>query len=398
MIDGPGDGRSDLWGPLRERYARPGPRRLLALDGGGIRGVMTLEILAEIERQLRELRGAGPEFRLCHFFDYVGGTSTGAIIAAGLARGMSVAELLDFYAAVGPQMFDRAAIWNRWKHLYDADPLQRQLQQVFGADADLFPASLRCLLLVVTRNSTTDSPWPISSNPLARYNDPARPDCNLRIPLWRLVRASTAAPVYFPPEVIEWDPKDPAKAFVFVDGGITPYNNPALLLYRMATLPEYRLGWPSGEDRLMLVSVGTGSAPLLGTTAADPETHLLATGKGVLGALMNGAEVEQDLNCRVFGRCVYGHVIDRELGDLVPRAADGEPIPLARDLGRAFLYARYQPELTAAGLAALDLVGIDPAKVQALDAVDRIDDLRRIGRVAGARHVRMTDFGALASA
>jgi hypothetical protein len=390
--------QADEWGPLRERYSRSGPRRLLALDGGGIRGALTLEVLAEIERQLRELRGAGPEFRLCDFFDYVGGTSTGAILAAGLARGMSVAELLDFYVSVGPQMFDRAAIWNRWKHLYDADPLQRKLQEVFGATTDLFPESLRCLLLVVTRNSTTDSPWPISSNPEARYNRRDRPDCNLRIPLWRLVRASTAAPVYFPPEVIEWDPKDPAKAFVFVDGGITPYNNPALLLYRMATLPEYRLGWPSGEDRLMLVSVGTGSAPLLGTTAADPESHLLATGKGVLGALMNGAEIEQDVNCRVFGRCVYGHSIDRELGDLVPREADGTPVPLERDLGRAFLYARYQQELTAKGLAELGLAGIDPAKVQALDAVDRIDDLRAIGRAAAERHVQMTDFGALATA
>ena len=390
--------QADVWGPLRDRYSRSGPRRLLALDGGGIRGALTLEILAEIERQLRELRGAGPEFRLCDVFDYVGGTSTGAILAAGLARGMSVAELLDFYVSVGPQMFDRSAIWNRWKHLYDADPLQRKLQEVFGATTDLFPESLRCLLLVVTRNSTTDSPWPISSNPLARYNRRDRPDCNLNIPLWRLVRASTAAPVYFPPEVIEWDPADPAKAFVFVDGGITPYNNPALLLYRMATLPEYRLGWPSGEDRLMLVSVGTGSAPLLGTTAADPESHLLATGKGVLGALMNGAEIEQDVNCRVFGRCVYGHVIDRELGDLVPREADGTPVPLERDLGRAFLYARYQPELTEKGLADLGLAGIDPAKVQALDAVDRIDDLRAIGRAAARRHVRMADFGALATA
>jgi hypothetical protein len=185
---------------------------------------------------------------------------------------------------------------------------------------------------------------------------------------------------------------------VFVDGGITPYNNPALLLYRMATLPEYRLGWPSGEDRLMLVSVGTGSAPLLGTTAADPESHLLATGKGVLGALMNGAEIEQDANCRVFGRCVHGHVIDREIGDLVPREADGTPVPLERDLGRAFLYARYQPELTETGRAGLGLAGIDPTKVQALDAVDRLDDLRAIGRAAARRHVRMAEFGALATA
>jgi hypothetical protein len=386
---------SDLWGPLKERYTRSGPRRLLALDGGGIRGAMTLEILAEIERQLRELRGGGPDFRLSDFFDYVGGTSTGAIIAAGIARGMSVADLLDFYVSVGPQMFDKAALWRRWKHLYDADPLREKLQEVFGAETDLSPANLRCLLLVVTRNATTDSPWPISSNPLARYNDLSRPDCNLAIPLWRLVRASTAAPVFFPPEVIEWDPNDPAKAFVFVDGGVTPYNNPAMILYRMATQAEYRLGWPSGEDELMLVSVGTGAAPVLGTTADAPESHLLATGKGVLGALMNGAGIEQDINCRVFGRCIHGDLIDSEVGDLIPRDEGGERIPLEQKLGRAFLYARYQPDLTAEGLAKLGLSGIDPEAVQALDAVDRIGDLRRIGRALAARDVRMEDFGAL---
>ena len=48
-------------------------------------------------------------------------------------------------------------------------------------------------------------------------------------------------------------------AAVFEDGGVTPYNNPAFLLYRMATLPAYRCEWPEGEDRMMLVSIGTGT-------------------------------------------------------------------------------------------------------------------------------------------
>jgi patatin-like phospholipase/acyl hydrolase len=101
----------------------------------------------------------------------------------------------------------------------------------------------------VTRNATTDSPWPISSNPLARYNDRIRKDCNLEIPLWNLVRASTAAPIYFPPEILSWDKNDPTKTFVFVDGGVTSYNNPAFLLYRMATLPHYHLCWARGNVR-----------------------------------------------------------------------------------------------------------------------------------------------------
>jgi len=230
-----------LWGPLENRYARKSPRKLLALDGGGIRGVLTLQVLIQMEDLLREKTGQGDNFRLCNFFDYIGGTSTGAIIAAGLARGMSARELSDFYMKAGPAMFDKSFILFRLRHLYQSKPLQEELQKTFGKDTTLFPQFLKCLLLIVTRNVSTDSPWPISSNPAAKYNFADRPDCNLCIPLWQLVRASTAAPIYFAPEVLQWDPNDPSKTFVFEDGGLTPYNNPAFLLARMATTPQYNL-------------------------------------------------------------------------------------------------------------------------------------------------------------
>jgi hypothetical protein len=386
-----------LWGPLAERYETPRtPRRLLALDGGGIRGVMTLEVLAEIERQLRDIRDGGDKFRLCHFFDYVGGTSTGAIIAAGLALGKSAEELLTFYQTVGPSMFDKEALLKRFRNLYKSEPLAAELKKTYGADTTLEPQHLRCLLLAVTRNVTTDSPWPISSNPLARYNAPDRDDCNLKIPLWKLVRASTAAPVFFPPEVIQWDHKDPEnpkKQFVFVDGGMTPYNNPAFLLFRMATLPEYRLGWATGERNLMLVSVGTGASAVLGADASDPSQNLLSNVAGIPGALMNGAQVDQDVNCRTLGRCVFGAPIDRELGDLIPRR-DGKPIPVDEDLGRAFLYARYNADLSRDGLKALGLRDLDPEKVQKLDSVEFIGDLARVGKTV-AQQVQMRDFGPL---
>ena len=98
---------------------------------------------------------------------------------------------------------------------------------------------------------------------------------------------------------------------------------------------------------------------------------------------MYGAQVDQDVNCRFVGRTVHGAPIDRELGDMIPRRGD-EPIPLDEDLGRAFLYARFDAELTAPGLAGLGLGGIDPARVQTLDAVDAIGDLRRVGRAVAA--------------
>jgi hypothetical protein len=369
-----------------ERYLNPDrPHRMLALDGGGIRGLITLEVLARMESLLAQATGRGKDFRLCDFFDYIAGTSTGAIIAAGLARGMSVGELLDFYRQTGPDMFDKAFILYRVKYLYKSEPLEEKLKAVFGEKTDLSPGNLKCLLLVVTRNVTTDSPWPISSNPRAAFNLPDLPDCNLRIPLWKLVRASTAAPIFFAPEILQWDPNDPAKQFVFVDGGMTPYNNPAFLLFRMATHEAYNLGWKTGERNLLLISVGTGAAPSVETelySSKDAVSNLV----GIPGALMYGAQVDQDVNCRTIGRCTYGDPVDLELGDMIPRA------PLDQDLGRAFLYARYNVELSAKRLNEWGLGGIDPAAVSKLDSVQHLDDLSRVGRRL-AEEVRLEHFG-----
>ena len=377
-----------------DKYATPRPRRLLALDGGGIRGIISLEILRKIEIQLATLTGQGKAFRLGDYFDYIGGTSTGAIIAAGLAVGKTVEELINFYIGAGPLMFEKAAMFGRLRRFYEADPLRQKLVEVLG-DRKLGAADLHCLLLVVTRNATTDSPWPISSNPLARYNDRNRKDCNLEIPLWNLVRASTAAPVYFPPEILSWDKDDPGKTFVFVDGGVTPYNNPAFLLYRMATLPQYRLDWPVGESKMMIISVGTGSAVRLDRNL-DARGELISSNLGHLpGVLMGGASVEQDINCRAVGRCVFGPVIDRELGDMIPRRGDpiiGEPIPLQEDCGRHFLYARFNPDLSRAGLDLLRLAAIDPAEVEAMDAVANIRKIQDVGRAYASEFVDIAPF------
>jgi len=386
--------RWELWGPLEDRYREPRPRRILALDGGGIRGVITLGVLARLEDELRAANGGDPGFRLCDFFDLIGGTSTGAIIATGLARGMSVAEIGAFYEAFGETAFSRRKLWVRWKSLYEQGGLADTLRDTFGRDTDLSPEHLRCLLVAVTRNATTDSAWPISSNPFAKYNDPARSDCNLRIPLWKLVRASTAAPVFFPPEVIAWDEHDPSKSFVFVDGGTTPYNNPAFLLFRMATEPAYHLGWPAGERNLLVVSVGTGGAPVLGDTAHAPETNLLEAATNTLSALMSQASVDQDVNCRVIGRCTYGGIVDRELRDLTPvdPGIPDQPLELATDAGKAFLYVRYNAELTDAGLAELGLDGIDARRARKMDAVGNVGDLRAIG-AALAQRVDLAHLG-----
>src|SRR5271165_4401204 len=154
-------------------------RKLLALDGGGIRGVLSLGILAAIEKTVGR--------PLAEYFDYIAGTSTGAIIAAGLSKGLSVQELEAFYRNFGTQMFEERFLLQRYKSLYTSDPLKKQLQITFGQDTTLGSEDLKTLLLVVTRNWSTDSPWPVSSNPAAIYNNAALRNCNLRIPLWQLV-------------------------------------------------------------------------------------------------------------------------------------------------------------------------------------------------------------------
>jgi hypothetical protein len=206
------------------------------------------------------------------------------------------------------------------------------------------------------------------------------------------VRASTAAPVFFPPEVLQWDPKDASRTFLFEDGGLTPYNNPAFLLARMATQEAYGLGWKAGENRLLLMSVGTGSA----AKASADMSGRNAVGNLVSfpGALMYGAQVDQDINCRTVGRCVHGAPIDRELGDLIPRRGEGDerrPVPLSEDLGRQFLYARYNAELSAEWLAERGLGKVNPADVSKLDSVEYVPDLVRVGR-ALAKEVKPEHF------
>lgn len=375
------------WGPLEARYNTVKPRKMLALDGGGIRGVLTLEILLELEKQLREELKANDDFRLSDYFDYIGGTSTGAIIAAGLSIGKSAQEMLDFYQHKGEAMFDKTFLLKKVKYFYKEGPLLQELKNTFGSGSiDLESGAFKTLLLVVTMNRSTDSPWPISNNPVAKYNDHKLPYCNLKIPLYQLVRASTAAPAYFKPETLQWDPADPDKTFVFVDGGVTPYNNPAFLMYRMATQKAYNLNWKTGEKDLLIVSVGTGSAPSPGVY-----DNLLETLKELPNNLMYAMQVDQDINCRTVGRCVFGAPIDREIGDMIPLDENGNVLGLDSDAGRHFTYARYNADLSVEGLAKAGLGHIDSDAVREMDSVKNIPQLREVGRIIGKQQVKASE-------
>ncbi len=303
--------------PLELRITAPGPKKILACDGGGILGLMSVEILARLEADLRTETN-NPNLLLCDYFDFVCGTSTGAIIAACIAAGMSTERIRRFYTEGGKQMFDKASLLKRLHYSYNKEPLAKKLQAEFaaalGADTTLGSPGLRSVLMMVMRNATTDSPWPVSNNPFAHYNQRDRRDCNLALPLWQLVRASTAAPTFFPPEVVTLGKGKNAYSFVFVDGGVTTYNNAAFLAFQMATAASYKMNWATGTDTLLIVSVGTGGAAAVRPDLKPEEMWLLDAAKTVPGALMNAASAGWDMACRVLGECRFGRPIDRELG------------------------------------------------------------------------------------
>jgi len=372
---------------LADRLQSTGPRKLLAIDGGGIRGVLSLLVLAKIESLLIAESGR-PDYRLADYFDYVSGTSTGGIVAAGVATGMSVAEILDFYVRNGANMFEKARLVDRVRLLaqYKSEPLAEQLRDAFGKDTTLESPEIESLLLLMMRNATTDSPWPVSNNPAAKYNDLAHPGCNLKFPLWQLVRASTAAPTYFPPEVIDCG----GKPFVFVDGGVTMYNNPAFQMFLMATVDRFwvkspqKRGWDTGTDKMLIISVGTGTSAGENFSLRPEQMNLLFNASAIPAALMYAALNEQDFLCRVFGDCVAGPPLDREIDTM--RSSQG---PLSAKL---FRYARYNAELTSEGLAELGCGDIEPTSVQQLDSIAAIPDLKRIGTAVAEKRVDRDHF------
>jgi hypothetical protein len=228
-------------------------------------------------------------------------------------------------------------------------------------------------------NGSTGGSWPVTNNPAAKYNLRALRDgtpnfqCNLDIELWQLLRASTAAPTYFSPETITLG----GVPQLFMDGGVTPYNNPALIAALMATLPPYKFCWPAGRELLHVVSIGTGNARerLPGKAAANIHLidHLRHMGPSLIGSIA----LEQDFLCRVMGDCVHGASLDSEVG-----ALEG-PTFLGRQ-EQKFTYARYDQSLDAAHPEIKLLPGGQPH----LDDLALIPLLRKLGKKYADEHVR----------
>lgn len=133
----------------QEKVSKQPPYKMLALDGGGIRGVMSLEVLAGIQALLQQKLGRGNDFVLADYFDYISGTSTGAIIATFLSLGWRVEKILQFYRDAGPAMFAKADLLKRFRYKFEDEALAAMLRQQLGPDTTLGSDTLRTLLMIV---------------------------------------------------------------------------------------------------------------------------------------------------------------------------------------------------------------------------------------------------------
>ena len=364
-----------------------GPKRILALDGGGLRGILTLGILQAIENELRGRHDADPDFRLCHYFDLIAGTSTGAIIAAALAIGMSVDEITNKYRDLGSRVFKRSLLrQGLLRAKYDESKLIEELKGVYGPDTTLGDRKLHTGLLLVIKRLDTASPWPVSNNPNGKFfgSKPGGTIGNGDYKLWQAVRASTAAPDYFDPEriTIAQESGHPPVYGDFVDGGVSPFNNPALQAFMYATASGYCVNWPTGDEEILLVSVGTGVADMSVRRSEVAAAHAFRA----LLSLMDDCAALQETMLQWMSQSPTARAIDSELGTL------------AGDLlGRTALlsYVRYNTSLDANAVGALlgskaTSIAID--NLSAMDAPENMEALHDIGLAVGQRDVKSSHF------
>ena len=236
-----------------------GTRRILSLDGGGIRGLYEILELALLEEIINAPPNNGQRvafnrqnnrnddhyIRIIDMFDVVGGTSTGSILAAGLnsTNEYSASELLGLYLNHGKDIFDKYARGYldtaHSGYLYESAGINNLLKKYFG-DGTLKNA-MRKPIYIPGFNVTTGE-MDVFSNQNAKLKDTAVIDA---------VGASAAAPIYF-------KAKDIVQGKVqntFVDGGLG-MNNPAHMIYEQDDLVTQ--GVSSKDKRYELYSFGTG--------------------------------------------------------------------------------------------------------------------------------------------
>ncbi len=221
-------------------------RKVLSIDGGGIRGIVPAMILRHLEEE-----AGRPVSRM---FDLVAGTSTGGILALGLVAPTgegtpkySADDLVGLYREEGPNIFSRSfwywlrSLGNLVDAKYPAGGLERVLDRYFGSA--MLSDSL-APVIVTSYEIERRIPWFFKSR---KARDPELSE-EYDFPMKTVARATAAAPTYFDPLRVDFNGGD--NYYALVDGGVYA-NNPAMCAYT-----EARVMFP--DDEILLVSVGTG--------------------------------------------------------------------------------------------------------------------------------------------
>ena len=333
---------------LLEKLNRPGPKRILALDGGGIRGALTLGYLQKIEQILQD-RHKNKNLRLSDYFDLIGGTSTGSIIAAALAIGKKVNDITEMYMSLGGKIFGEKRDWwnpvETFKYIraeFSMKPLETELKNFFkdpetGRAIALGSDNILTGLCIVAKRADTNSVWPIINHPNGKFFETAAGK-NKNIPLWKAIRASTAAPTYFVPEIIEIGDK---MTGAFVDGGVSMANNPSLQLLMVATLKGFPFHWQMGENKLLLVSVGTGYSIPTRLPKDISDNKLWNWAQEIPDMLMQDASWQNQVILQWLSDSPTASEIDSEVGNLHGDFLASQPV---------LSYLRYNTPITEKSL------------------------------------------------
>jgi hypothetical protein len=401
----------------------PGPKRILSLDGGGVRGAISVAFLERIEELLVE--HMGPKVRLGDWFDLIGGTSTGAIIAGALALGHRASEVKEFYLRLAPKVFRPS--WRRIPKLqakFDAGALRNEIESIVGGRT-LDSPDLITGLALVTKRIDTGSPWILANNRKSIFWDEGRGNTipNKDYLLTTLFRASTAAPTYFDPEIIAItkgapvDPLDKVSASLswvpaqvrlfgtriralygrlfpekgpsadthglFIDGGVTPYNNPAMLLLMMVTLKQFGLCWEMGPKNLTIVSIGTGDfrTKLSFTELSHFFTRQLTLAERAIMSCIGDGQKLALAQMQWLGECPIRWPINREILGLEGNCPPGAPW---------FRFMRYDVALDPTSLLQLGrkIDTREATRLQSMDDLNIVDTLYEIGCRAAKEQIR----------
>jgi len=365
-------------------------KRILSLDGGGVRGVIELAFLERIEALLQARSPAGKNARLADYFDLIGGTSTGSIIASALATGRAVDDVSALYDELAPKVFRR----NWWRltgfqSRFDAKHLAKLLDREFP-DYTLEDPRIRTRLALVAKRVDTGAPWILSNIPTQPFwNDPPGQSGggNRRYPLARLIRASTAAPYYFGPERLEIELG--VKPGIFVDGGVTPYNNPSVALLMLAKMRAFGLTWPTSRDELLFISIGAGSFRTKISPDALERKPAVKFALDTIVGLIGDCQASGHMLMQWLSHSTDPWVINSEIGDLRDDHLAGVPL---------MTYQRYDIVLELNWLR--DQLGFqggvrDVAKLRAMDDPGIMRDLRYLAGAAAKKQVRAEHFASI---